>query len=404
MNANKSLARNIETAIATPSNCRQSTPCNYCIHSNHCTDERNQVKPKEFTNFCTTVVGEWGNRCMYPIRLDLYDNGCIHNCRYCYARAIHIRYKRWNTLNPSVADIAKVERKIQKLPPGSIVRLGGMTDNFQPIEMKYKITLETIKLLNKYGIRYMIVTKSPLVSYPPYLNAMDKDLAHIQISVTSLDLHLKRLIENTLPPDQLVHAIYTLQNKSFDVAIRLSPLIEEYMDFDELNKLGIDKCIVEFLRVNAWMRGLPLINYSKYTYKHKNYLHLPLEEKLRIISKIKIPNITVCEKVPRHHDHWMADFNPNKADCCNLRISSPQILMDEINNSRLPKDIREKLLNGITGKEIMRENKKKIRDFLEIVGKPHVYPKPALEVLEGYVRYILKNVDSPDEFKDFLRK
>ena len=121
-------------------------------------------------------------------------------------------------------------------------------------------------------------------------------------------------------PDQRVRAILTLQEKGFDVAIRLSPLLEEFMDFDMLNSLGIDKCIVEFLRYNGWIKGwFQNMSYDKYTLYDGNYRHLPLEEKLRIIDKIKISNISVCEKVPEHYDYWQRHFNPNPADCCNLR-------------------------------------------------------------------------------------
>lgn len=48
------------------------------------------------------------------------------------------------------------------------------------------------------------------------------------------------------------------------------------------------------------------------------YKHLPLEEKKRIISKLTIPEISVCEDVTEHYDYWVNNFNPNKEDCCNL--------------------------------------------------------------------------------------
>jgi len=101
------------------------------------------------------------------------------------------------------------------------------------------------------------------------------------------------------------------------------------MNFDALNGLGIENCVVEFLRVNNQMKvRLPRINFSKYTLFSGNYYHLPLEEKLRIIQKVKIPNITVCEKASEHYDFWQKNFNPNPKDCCNLRINpQPSIII-----------------------------------------------------------------------------
>ena len=276
---------------------------------------------REFKSFYTP--GVHADKCMYPDRLDTYGCGCWHNCSYCYARFLNELRGNWHPYNPKVADIGKIEKTINKLPPGSVVRMGGMTDCFQPIERIMRVTLETIKLLNRYRIGYLIVTKSPLVSYPPYLNAMDPDLAHIQVSVTSLSHKLSKRYEVAPPPEQRVQAILTLQRHGFDVAIRLSPLIEEYMDFYQLNGLGIDKCIVEFLRINTRMSfDFCGVNFDKYSLWSRNYRHLPLEEKLRIIDKVKLPNISVCEKVSEHYDYWKNNYNPNPADCCNLRICS----------------------------------------------------------------------------------
>ena len=57
----------------------------------------------------------------------------------------------WNPTNPRYVDIKRVENKLKKVKSGTIIRLGGMTDCFQPIEKKYRTTLETIKIL---GIAY----------------------------------------------------------------------------------------------------------------------------------------------------------------------------------------------------------------------------------------------------------
>lgn len=74
-----------------------------------------------------------------------------------------------------------------------------------------------------------------------------------------------------------------------------------------------------WLRVNSWIEKWFNINYSKYTLKEGGYKHLPLKEKQEIISKVKIPVISVCEDVTAHYEWWKNNFNPNKDDCCNLR-------------------------------------------------------------------------------------
>lgn len=223
-------------------------------------------------------------------------------------------------MSPRVADLEKIRRKLKKVPEGSIIRMGGMTDCFQPCEKKYKVAYETIREMNNLGIGYLIVTKSDLVAAPQYLEILNKELAHIQITVTSLDDAHALTYEKACPPSRRVKAILTLQELGYDVAIRLSPLIPEFMDFEKLAQIPVERGIVEFLRVNTWIRRwLTGVDLEKYTYRHGGYNHLPLEEKLKILKKIQIPELTVCEDVTEHYQYWREQVNPNRDDCCNLR-------------------------------------------------------------------------------------
>jgi DNA repair photolyase len=279
---------------------------------------------KEFKSFFKKVGGGEGSKCKYPTRLDTYGCGCQHDCNYCYAKSLLSFRNLWNAENPSCADIKKIERVISKLEEGTVLRLGGMTDCFQPLELEHRITYETIKLLNKHRIGYLIVTKSHLVANDEYLEIMDKDLAHIQITVTTLDDEKSATYEKASIPSKRIEAIRKLQDAGFDVSIRLSPCMPEYIDFDKLNSLGINKAIVEFLRVNTWIKKWFDVDYSKHTIKEGGYQHLTLEEKKRILSQVKIPVISVCEDVQEHYEYWKENFNPNKYDCCNLNVKNYQ--------------------------------------------------------------------------------
>lgn len=278
---------------------------------------------KSFSLFYKEVTGNEGNKCNYPVRLDTYGCGCQHDCKYCYAKSLLDFRGLWNAEKPVVGNMKKIRSAIIKAKKEGvkILRLGGMTDYFQPLELKYRATYQTIKLLNKYKIGYLIVTKSHLVANDEYLKIYDKDLAHFQITTTCLDddLYKKLDYEKASLPSKRIEAIKKLQENDFDVAIRLSPLIEEYIDFDKLNSLGINKAIVEFLRVNHWIEKWFDIDYKKFTTNENGYKHLPLSEKKRVIEKIKITSISVCEDVTRHYEYWRDNYNSNKEDCCNLR-------------------------------------------------------------------------------------
>ena len=92
--------------------------------------------------------------------------------------------------------------------------------------------------------------------------------------------------EKASSPSKRLRALLKLQEEGFDVTLRLSPLIEEYLDFEHLNRLPVDKVLVEFLRVNGWIKKwFPDLDYQKYVLRQSGYWHLPLEEKIRILEK-----------------------------------------------------------------------------------------------------------------------
>ena len=275
---------------------------------------------RDFETVAKTVGGNEGSKCNYRTRLDTYGCGCQHDCKYCYAKSLLDFRGLWKPDAPSIGDIHKIARKIRTLPKGQIVRMGGMTDCFQPCEKVHRITYKTIRLLNRRRIPYLIVTKSAMVA--EYADIMDKDLAHIQITVTTLDDELSATYEKASPPSERVKAILDLQEKGFDVQIRLSPFLPEYMDVEKLNGLGIDKACIEFLRANSWIKKWFDVDYSKYTVKHGGYNHLPLDEKKRMISKLTgFKQMTVCEDEDTAYNYWKYNFNANPDDCCNLRIA-----------------------------------------------------------------------------------
>ena len=276
----------------------------------------------EYKSFYKHVSGGEGERCHYATRLDTYGCGCQHDCKYCYAKSLPEFRNLWNPKEPSVADIEKIRRKIKRLKAGEyIVRLGGMTDCFQPIEKTHRVTYETIKALNEARIEYLIVTKSAMVADPEYLDILDRDLAHVQITVTTTDDELSVEYEKASLPSERIRAIETLQKLGYDVQLRLSPYIPEYVDIEAINAVKCDKILVEFLRVNSWIKKWFDIDYSEYTVKDGGYLHLPLERKIELLSKIHGKELSVCEDEGTAYTYWTEHVNANKHDCCNLRDS-----------------------------------------------------------------------------------
>lgn len=274
----------------------------------------------EFGSFFHIVDAAEGDRCAYPARLDTYGCGCAHDCSYCYAKSLLDFRGLWNPRAPLAADMGKIRALIPSLR--GTVRLGGMTDCFQPAERRVRNTYNTINLLNAAGVPYLIVTKSALVAAPEYLRLYDPQLAHVQVSVTATSDAGGREYEKASPIGARIAAAEALDAAGIDVALRLSPYIPRLVEPVVLGASSVKKVCVEFLRVNAWVKKWAKREDTEAcTLKAGGYRHLPLEQKVELLGQIVAQGktATVCEDVPEHYVYWQEHVNPNPRDCCNLR-------------------------------------------------------------------------------------
>lgn len=276
-------------------------------------------RSRRFNSFFADASGGEGDRCVYPTRLDTYGCGCYHNCAYCYARSLLEFRNLWDAERPAVASADYIRRKLDRIEPGAVLRLGGMTDCMQPIEATYRATYQAIKMMNARGIGYLIVTKSDLVARRDYMRILDPELAHIQISVTSTDDAPNFLQERAVPPSRRIGAAQALAKAGFDVSLRVSPYIPELVDLGALARCGVDKCLVEFLRLNHWSSTWLGVEFPEHTVKSGGYRHLPLKRKMELLAGFDFAELSVCEDVPEHYEHFRRFVNHNPDDCCNLR-------------------------------------------------------------------------------------
>lgn len=284
---------------------------------------KKELNRQKLGSFHKTVDGGEGARCFYPTRLDTYGKGCYFNCQYCYARNLLDFRGLWKPNSPASPSMKEMLKTIKKIPSGSVVRLGGMTDCFQPIEKIKRNTYNTIRSLNRKKIHYLIVTKSDLIINPEYLKVMSKKLAHIQVSIPTNNNDVLAATDNAKSFEVRRNVVETLYEEGFDTSVRLAPFLYSTADYEIINQINVDKCLVEFLRVKSVGKNNPLnkaIDLSPYTYKEGGYYHLPFKTKMKILNKLDFKELSVCEDVEAHYHYFLKNvcYNPN--DCCNLRI------------------------------------------------------------------------------------
>lgn len=276
---------------------------------------------KEFGSFYKSIDNRKFNTwCKYTDRIDTYGCGCAHNCSYCYARSLLDFRGLWDSNNPSVANVSKIKGKVKTIDRTRVVKLGGMTDCFQPIERTQKNTLRTILILNQFRISYLIVTKSDMVADDEYIKVYDKSLAHFQITITATDESKSAKYENAPPPARRIAAVEKLFKHGFDVSVRLSPFFIDNVDTSVINAIECNKILIEFLKVNHWVKKWYDINYADYSLNYGGYNHLQLDDKIRLVNLITgFDQVSVGEYVADHYLYFRDNVNFNKLDCCNLQ-------------------------------------------------------------------------------------
>jgi DNA repair photolyase len=168
--------------------------------------------------------------------------GCEHGCVYCFARPTHA----YLGLSPGLdfesrlfakVDAAKLLAKELRKPgyKPDVLALGAVTDVYQPIERRFRITRSVLKVLSDFNHPVGIITKSARVLDDLDLIAdmAKRDLIMVSISVTSLDRDLARKLEPraSTPPNRL-KAIKELSEAGVPVAISVAPIIPAITDHE----------------------------------------------------------------------------------------------------------------------------------------------------------------------------
>jgi len=168
--------------------------------------------------------------------------GCEHGCVYCFARPTHAYlglspgqdFEARLFAKPKAAQLLAQELR----KPGYQVRsmaLGTNTDPYQPIDERYQITREVLKVLRDFHHPLGIVTKSNrIVRDIDILSEMAAmNLAHVAISVTTLDRTLARAMEPRAPtPERRLDAIRALAQAGVPTAVMAAPMIPALNDHE----------------------------------------------------------------------------------------------------------------------------------------------------------------------------
>jgi DNA repair photolyase len=178
----------------------------------------------------------------FPWSINPY-RGCYHQCVFCYARRTHTFldddgvggwgsriYVKTNAPAVLRSELAKRSWTHEH------VAIGTVTDPYQPLEGRYRLTRGILQALCDYDTPASLITRSPLV-----IRDIDvlRDLARVagasvSISIATLDEALARQIEPTVaPPKKRLIAVRKLADAGIKVHVALAPILPHITDSSE---------------------------------------------------------------------------------------------------------------------------------------------------------------------------
>jgi DNA repair photolyase len=175
----------------------------------------------------------------FEVSLNPY-RGCEHGCIYCYARPFHeylgfssgLDFEAKIMVKEDAPKLLREELSSPKWQP-KVIAMSGVTDCYQPIERKLKLTRACLEVLAEFRNPVAIVTKNFLVTRDIDLLAelARHTAAAVFISLTTLNPEIRRLMEpRTSPPPARLEAIRRLSDAGVSVGVLLAPMIPGFTD------------------------------------------------------------------------------------------------------------------------------------------------------------------------------
>jgi DNA repair photolyase len=168
--------------------------------------------------------------------------GCAHGCIYCYARPTHeyfglsagLDFETQIFVKEQAPELLRAELSAKKWQPTTL-SISGVTDCYQPIERKLRLTRSCIEVLAEFGNPVGVITKNHGVTRDIDVLApmARKRQAVVMLSVTTLNADLASKMEpRTSAPRRRLDAIKMLTSAGIPVGVMVAPIIPGLTDHE----------------------------------------------------------------------------------------------------------------------------------------------------------------------------
>jgi len=170
----------------------------------------------------------------FDVSLNPY-RGCEHGCSYCYARPTHeylgfsagLDFESRILVKEHAPLLLRRELAARSWRP-QVVAIAGVTDAYQPIERRLRLTRRCLEVFSEFRNPIAIVTKSGLVVRDADLlqELAGHDAAMVYVSITTLDAQLARVMEpRAAAPRRRLAAVAALAAAGVPVGVMVAPVV-----------------------------------------------------------------------------------------------------------------------------------------------------------------------------------
>lgn len=190
--------------------------------------------------------------------------GCEHGCVYCYSPSV-LRNKqfsdKWGEFVRAKRNIDEVLAREVKRKPKGTVGVSTVTDPYQPLEAKLKLTRKCIELLAEHRFPVSIQTKSKLVLRDSDLIVPEK--FDVGVTITTMDRRLAGVFEPVAsPPEARAKVLEEFSSLGVETWLFLGPIIPMLNDSEESLRQVIEvaaqtksRIIYDRLNLRPWVMG-----------------------------------------------------------------------------------------------------------------------------------------------------
>jgi DNA repair photolyase len=189
--------------------------------------------------------------------------GCEHGCIYCYARPYHeylglsagVDFETRIFVKENAPELLRKELRAKSWTPQAI-GVSGVTDPYQPIERRLKLTRGCLEVLAEFRNPVAIITKSHTVTRDIDLigELASHGAAQVMLSITTLDDDLAGVMEpRASRPQRRLDAVRALAKAGIPVGVMVAPVIPGLTDHE------VPAILKAAAEAGAWTAGKTVV-------------------------------------------------------------------------------------------------------------------------------------------------